>query len=177
MNLEALRYPIGRFNATENFNDYGVEHFINQISLLPNKLATLVSDMSQEQLDTPYRESGWTVRQVIHHIADSHMNSYIRFRLALTEDNPTIKPYAEEKWALLEDSCKAPIGWSLQLIDALHRRWVFMLRSMSERDFQKTFFHPESLKKLSLREVVAVYAWHGEHHYEHINQLKIRMGW
>ncbi|MGG0186626.1 YfiT family bacillithiol transferase [Bacillus rhizoplanae] len=170
-----LRYPIGHFTYEENITQDTIENWIGQIENLPIELTQAVKDLDKNQLDTPYRPGGWTVRQVVHHIADSHMNSYIRFKLALTENNPTIKPYMEEKWAELPDST-LPIDVSLSLLESLHTRWVTLLRSMKSNDLAKTFNHPESgSNKLGV--TVGLYAWHGRHHTAHITSLRDRLGW
>ena len=132
--------------------------------------------MSEQQLLTPYRDGGWTIAQVVHHLADSHLNSYIRFKLALTEDNPTIKPYDEAAWAMLADS-RMPIDSSLQLLESVHARWVTLLRSMKEADFARTYVHPEHGKTFTLWGVLGMYAWHGRHHTAHVTSLRSRMGW
>jgi uncharacterized damage-inducible protein DinB len=139
-------------------------------------MRTAVAGLSDEQLNTPYRPAGWTVRQVVHHVPESHMNSYVRFKLALTEEEPTIKPYFEDRWAQLDDANQAPVGLSLDLLDALHGRWVWFLRSLKDADFQRTFRHPE-LGTVSLDRNIALYAWHGRHHVAHITSLRERMGW
>jgi uncharacterized damage-inducible protein DinB len=139
-------------------------------------MRTAVAGLSDEQLNTPYRPEGWTVRQVVHHVPESHMNSYVRFKLALTEEEPTIKPYFEDRWAQLDDANQAPVGLSLDLLDALHGRWVWFLRSLKDADFQRTFRHPE-LGTVSLDRNIALYAWHGRHHVAHITSLRERMGW
>jgi hypothetical protein len=136
-----------------------------------------VAGLDQEQLDTPYRPGGWTVRQVVHHIGDSHINSIVRFKLALTEETPTIRPYDEALWAELPDSRTAPVDPSLALIDTLHARWVLLLRSMSEQDFERRFHHPEHDRTFTLARTLAMYAWHGQHHIAHITRLRERMGW
>jgi uncharacterized damage-inducible protein DinB len=171
-----LRYPIGPFQYDGPLTDEQRQHLIDQIEAAPGKLRAAVEGLSLDQLDTPYRPGGWTVRQVVHHLPDSHLNSYVRFRLALTEDEPTIKPYFEDRWAELDDARHAPIDISLALLDALHRRWVLLLRSLSERDFARTFSHPE-LGVVSLEKNVSLYAWHGRHHIAHITSLRERMGW
>ncbi|RZM24320.1 MAG: putative metal-dependent hydrolase, partial [Pedobacter sp.] len=151
--------------------------FIMEIEQLPNELKKEVNTLNKEQLDTQYRPEGWTVRQVVHHLADSHMNSYIRCKLALTEDSPTIKPYFEERWAELEDGKNAAIDSSLQLLEGLHLRWSALLKSLTEQDLTKTFVHPEHGKTIQLLEVVALYAHHGRHHLAQITELKKRKGW
>ncbi|KIL35674.1 metal-dependent hydrolase [Cohnella kolymensis] len=172
-----LSYPIGRFSYDGEVSAQPREQWINDIVMLPEQLAAAIEGLSSEQLDTPYRPEGWTVRQVTHHLADSHMNSFIRFKLALTEDQPTIKPYFEERWALLDDTTKAPPDLSIVLLNGLHERWVYLLRSMSEQDFSRTFFHPESQKLIPLDSILALYSWHGRHHTAHITRLRERMGW
>lgn len=174
---DLLRFPIGKFKIPESYSRGNFEAWIQQLMVLPKQLNKEVIDLNQEQLDTPYRPGGWTIRQVVHHLADSHLNSYCRFKLALTEDTPTIRPYYEERWAELEDGKHAPVEVSLQLLDALHKRWVYFLERMSEKDWEKRFFHPESKKEFELKTILALYAWHSEHHLQHIVQLKKRMGW
>lgn len=167
------RYPIGEFDLG-NFSDR-VEN-LRTIAELPAKVTAAVGGLTDEQLDTPYRDGGWTVRQTVHHIADSHMNSQIRFKLALTEDEvPTIKPYYEDRWAELGDS-KLPVDVSLKLIDAIHTRWSALLDSMSDQDFQKQFIHPET-GAWTLDGALALYAWHSKHHTGHITSLRERMRW
>src|SRR5579864_2201594 len=171
-----LRYPVGEFKFPDAVSaaDRGI--FIIQIAETPARLRAAVAGLSDQQLDTPYRPEGWTVRQVIHHVPDSHLNSYTRFKLALTEDVPTIKPYAEDLWAKLEDVRKTPIEVSLALLENLHERWVILLRSLSDQDFARKFRHPE-LGELTLGLNLGLYAWHGKHHVAHITTLRDRMGW
>ncbi|WP_170211459.1 YfiT family bacillithiol transferase [Cohnella abietis] len=171
------RYPIGRFTYEGKISADQRMQWIADISLLPTQLSTALEGLSEEQLDTPYRTYGWTVRQVAHHIADSHLNSFTRFKLALTEKQPTIKPYYEEQWALLPDSKQAPVVLSIALVTALHARWDYLLQAMREEDFARTFRHPESLKVLRLDEALGIYSWHGRHHVAHITSLRGRMGW
>jgi len=135
-----------------------------------------VTGLTEEQVDSPYRPGGWTVRQVVHHVPESHLNSYTRFKLAITEDEPTIKPYFEDRWAELDDARQAPIALSLDLLDALHGRWIWFLRSLKQEDFQRTFRHPE-IGVVSIDKNIALYAWHGQHHVAHITSLRKRMGW
>ncbi len=149
---------------------------IDQIAAAPVRMREAIARLSPAQLDTPYREGGWTVRQVVHHVPDSHLNSYIRFKLALTEDVPTIKPYDEARWAELSDTHSTPIKTSLAMLDALHDRWVRLLRSMSETDFQRQLRHPE-LGTMTLDTLLALYSWHGRHHVAHITSLRQRRGW
>lgn len=174
-NIEKLRFPIGKFEYDPN-NLY-LDTCIMTIETLPKKLKELVKGFSEEQLDTEYRPEGWTVRQVLHHLPDSHMNSYIRFKKGLTEDNPDISPYDEAAWAELSDTPNTPVQVSLDLLETLHQRWIILLKSLSAQDLERTVFHPEMKRKISLKELVVLYAWHSGHHYEHINQLKIRKGW
>ncbi|WP_028778190.1 YfiT family bacillithiol transferase [Shimazuella kribbensis] len=171
-----LRYPIGKFQKPAVFTDELREQFIQTLEQLPLSLRSAVEGLTDEMLDTPYREGGWTVRQVVHHLADSHLNSYTRFRLALTELSPTIRPYDEQKWADLTDAKHAPIGSSLAILDGLHQRWTTLLRSFSEEDWNKTFIHPD-LGAMSLDMATALYAWHSEHHVAHITLLTEREGW
>ncbi|AEI49401.1 YfiT family bacillithiol transferase [Runella slithyformis] len=175
--MESFSYPIGRFEYGKTYTIAETKSHIQTISALPSKLFNIVNPLSQAQLETPYRPEGWTVLQTVHHIADSHMNAYIRFKLALTEDNPFIKPYEEALWADLADGAGAPLDWSLQLLKYLHLRWVMLLNSLTEEDLQRTYFHPETKRVFPLQEVVAMYAWHSEHHYEHIHRLCLREGW
>jgi uncharacterized damage-inducible protein DinB len=171
-----LRYPIGQFSFSGTLSDKDRAVLIDEISATPEKMRDAVSGLTDEQRDTPYRPGGWTVRQVVHHVPESHLNSYIRFKLAITEDEPTIKPYFEDRWAQLPDALTAPIEPSLDLLDALHRRWVWFLRSLKDEDFDRTFQHPEQ-GVVSLNKNVALYAWHGRHHVAHITSLRERMGW
>ena len=173
--LDDLRYPIGRFSPAAG-SDPGIRGaHIESLRLLPQQFRDAVSGLSDAQLDTPYREGGWTVRQLVHHLADSHANSFIRFKLALTENWPTIKPYDEAAWARLADS-KLPIDGSLAFISALHQRWVVLLESMTDDDFLRGYNHPESGAQ-DLARALAIYAWHGRHHTAHITGLRARQGW
>ena len=175
--LIKLQYPIGKFQKPDQILPEHIEQWIESISELPVKLEQAVAGLQDEQLDVPYRDGGWTIRQVVHHLADSHINSYCRFRLALTEDNPVIRPYYEECWAELSDAKHAPIDSSIRLLIALHQRWVLLLKSLKSDDFQKTFYHPESKKTYVLDVNLGIYAWHGEHHVAHIVSLRNRMKW
>ena len=174
--MSDLRFPIGQYDRQAIPSDDDVRAAIVQIAETPRQLRTTAEGLTAEQLDTPYRPGGWTVRQVIHHVPDSHLNSYCRFKLALTEDEPTIKPYHEDRWALLSDSRSTPIDVSLTLLESLHDRWVVLLRSLESTDFQKTFRHPE-IGLFSLAQNACLYAWHGRHHTAHITSLRERMGW
>jgi uncharacterized damage-inducible protein DinB len=171
-----LRYPVGKFEFEGSLTAGDRQRFIDQIEETPARLREAVAGLSAEQLETPYRPGGWTVRQVVHHVPDSHLNSYVRFRLALTEDEPTIKPYEEHLWADLHDARSAPLELSLDLLDALHRRWVVLLRSLAYEDYSRAFKHPE-MGLVTLERNLALYAWHGRHHVAHITSLSERMGW
>jgi hypothetical protein len=171
-----LRYPIGRFDYKQTVEPAAIPALIDQVAALPAQLRGATGGLEQQQLDTPYREGGWTVRQTVHHVADSHMNSYIRLRLALTETEPTIRPYEQQLWAELHDARTAPVGVSLQLLDSLHARWVLLLKSLNPGDFSRTFRHPE-LGLIRLDTNLALYAWHGRHHTAHITDLRRREGW
>ncbi|MGE7870880.1 YfiT family bacillithiol transferase [Bacillus paramycoides] len=173
--MKDLRYPIGQFTYEGTITEEMIDKWIQEIEDLPNELTKAIKDLDQKQLDTPYRVGGWTVRQVVHHVVDSHMNSYIRFKLALTEKNPTIKPYKEEKWAELPDS-KLPVDVSLVMLDSLHKRWVNLLYSLETTDLEKTFNHPES-GETKLAAAIGLYAWHGLHHTAHITSLRKRLNW
>lgn len=173
--LDQLRYPVGRFSPVENTLNARAEH-IRMIGMLPKRLCSAIAGLNDAQLDTPYREGGWTVRQVVHHLADSHANSFVRFKLALTEDWPTIKPYDEKAWAELPDSKKLPLDSSLSFITGMHERWVALLEGMSESDFQRGYVHPERGKQ-DLATALAIYAWHCRHHTAHITALRARNNW
>lgn len=175
--LEKLKYPIGQFQGYEMPSPEVIARDIEVISAFPGKLKKEVSHLTEEQLETPYRPGGWTIRQVAHHCADSHMNALARFKLALTEENPTIKPYLEDRWAELTDSKSMPIEPGLLLLEGLHQRWVAILKAMTEPDYQKTFFHPEHNKEFRLGELISHYAWHCAHHLAHVTELKKRKGW
>jgi len=171
-----LRYPVGPFKFEGTLSPEQRLILIDQIAATPDKMRAAVAGLSEEQLDTPYRPEGWTVRQVVHHVPDSHLNSYVRFKLALTEEHPTIRAYDENLWANTDDARTAPVEISLDLLEALHRRWVLFLRSFEDKDFSRTFNHPE-LGSVSVDKNVALYAWHGRHHVAHITSLRERMGW
>ncbi len=168
METEIQKYPVGRFEWPENLSSDEINQYIREIEQLPERVRKTVEDLTDTQLKTCYRKGGWTVRQVVHHLADSHMNSYIRFKLALTEDNPTIKPYLEASWAELEDGRDAPVDISLDILESVHKRMVLMLRSMTDEQLKRTFFHPETNRSHELENVIALYAWHGRHHLAHI---------
>lgn len=172
-----LRYPIGQFECPDVITENQKDQWISVLEHFPTRLEALVNELSDEQLNTPYREGGWTIRQVVHHCSDSHHHSYIRFKWALTEDHPTIKAYNEANWAELFDSKTSPIDISILHLKAVHAKLVNLLKGLSDTDLERTFFHPESQKTIVLRENIGIYAWHCNHHYEHINQLLIRKGW
>ncbi len=175
--LHELKYPIGLPNLPKKITLIEINEWINVLAHFPERLENLVSNLTNEQLDTPYRDGGWTIRQVVHHCADSHHNSYTRFKWTLTENAPTIKAYYEDRWAELDDSKFGPIEFSLNSLKALHAKWVYFLKSLSETDLDQYFIHPEGNEKVSLRENIGIYAWHCNHHYAHIEQLLIRREW
>jgi DinB family protein len=175
--MDDLSYPIGRFAPPASGLDPAErERLIVQIEDTPRQLRQAVDGLTPEQVETPYRPGGWTVRQVVHHLPDSHMNSYVRFRLALTEDEPLIRPYHEDRWAELPDSRTAPLEVSLSLLDALHVRWGLVLRAITPEQWKRTLRHPEQ-GVVGLDRNLALYAWHGRHHVAHVTSLRARMGW
>lgn len=171
-----LRYPIGRLDRKMALTTDERQAALNAIATTPRSLRQAVAGLSDSQLDTPYRPGGWTVRQVVHHVADSHLNAYARFRLALTEQNPTIKPYDEAKWAELSDARTLPVAISLSLLDAMHDRWVTLLRSMADDDYQRGLTHPDN-GPMTVDSLLNMYAWHGRHHTAHVTALRERMKW
>ncbi len=171
-----LRYPIGRFTRPGPLTPADRARLIDEIAHAPGALRQAVDGLDDRRLDTPYRPGGWTVRQVVHHLPDSHLNAYTRFKLGLTEDAPTIRPYDESAWAELPEARAAPIGISLDLLDALHIRWVMMLRGLHQTAFARRILHPES-GEMSLDVLLALYAWHGRHHVAHVTALRAREGW
>ena len=174
--MNDLRYPIGKFSYAGPLSNDQKASYIGEIAQTPAKLRAAVKGLSPEQLDTPYRPGGWTVRQLAHHVPDSHMNAYVRFKLALTEENPTIKPYEEARWAELADTKTTPVEVSLTLLESLHDRWVRLLRDLSPTDWHRTFQHPE-LGAMTLEKTLGLYEWHGRHHVAHITALRERNGW
>jgi hypothetical protein len=174
---EDLRYPIGHFRYEGEPDQRRREQWIEEIAATPANLRAVVAGLSPHQLDTPYRDKGWTVRQVVHHLPDSHLNAYTRIKLALTEDVPVIKPYEEALWAELPDGRAAPIELSLNLLESLHHRWVLLLRQLTPADFRRRFVHPQHGRPIELQETLALYAWHGRHHVAHIASLRRRMAW
>jgi uncharacterized damage-inducible protein DinB len=171
-----LQYPIGKFAVPTDVPALLRSQWIEEIAQTPARLRGAADGLKDDQLGTPYRPGGWTIRQVVHHVPDSHMNAYVRFKLALTEDTPTIKLYAENLWAELEDGRGAALEVSLSLLETLHRRWALLLRSLREEDWSRTFRHPE-LGVRRLDQTLALYAWHGRHHTAHITTLRQRKGW
>jgi hypothetical protein len=174
--MEDLKYPIGRLVRPERMTAEEHQAAIATIAATPAKLRAAVAGLTDAQLDTPYRPDGWTVRQVVHHVPDSHMNAYIRFKLGLTEDEPTIRPYQEDRWARLPEAISGPVEGSLALLETLHERWVAALRAMTEDDWARPYRHPETGAH-RLDALLAVYAWHGPHHVAHITSLRERQGW
>jgi uncharacterized damage-inducible protein DinB len=171
-------YPIGTFSLKDvTVAPEERAGLITAIAELPAQFRNAVQGLSEAQFDTPYRQGGWTLRQLVHHVPDSHLNAYVRFKLALTEENPTIKPYEEARWAELPDTAGTQIGVSLVLLEALHRRWVVLLKSMTDEQWSRTYFHPDHQASLRLDAILAMYAWHGKHHTAHITRLRERMGW
>ncbi len=177
MDLEQLKYPIGKYAPPNPITPEHHYAWIQELVLAPGRFREAARAMSETQLDTPYREGGWTVRQLLHHVPDSHMNAYIRFKWTLTEEKPTIKAYHEDRWAKLEDSRVVPVELSLSLLESLHNRWVALLKVLTPEDFKKLYVHPQYGTEFSLERVLGLYAWHGKHHLAHIVNLKERMKW
>ena len=174
--LYDLKYPVGRFEWRGDSTPDERSAWIDSIAATPARLREALDGLDDSQLDTPYRHGGWTVRQVAHHVPDSHMNAYIRFKFALTETDPLIKPYDESAWANLADTASVPVNTSVALLDGLHLRWVAVLRSMSSGDWRRSYVHPE-MGKVTLDRAAGLYAWHGRHHIAHITGLRTRRGW
>lgn len=174
--MKDLQYPIGKYQP-QPFSAKQLQQWISDIKYLPNQLENSVINLDEHQLETPYRTDGWTVKQLVHHVADSHMNAYIRFKLGLTENNPVIKPYDEAAWALLNDTNILPINISLTLLFALHTRWVVILQNIKEDEWNRTVFHPEQNKEITLWHLLGMYAWHSLHHTAHITALRQRLNW
>lgn len=173
-----LRYPIGQPVLPDETLDRGARTaYMAQLATLSDQLRATVAGLTPEQLDRPYRPGGWTVRQVVHHLPDSHLNCYTRFKLALTEDNPTVRPYEEQEWAELPDVVATPVAVSLALLESLHIRWVKLLRNLSEAQWARTFYHPGTQRTFTLDQALVLYAWHGRHHLAHITELRKREQW
>jgi hypothetical protein len=168
------QYPVGRFQAPKSLSPADRVHLIDSIASAPDRMREAATGLSPLELDTPYREGGWTARQVIHHVPESHMNAYIRFKLALTEDKPVVKPYDEAAWAKLNDIGQTPVELSLALMDSLHQRWVILMRGMSDAEWQRQFIQPEFGVSRTLELTLAVYAWHGDHHVAHVQSVRRR---
>ncbi|EOR95803.1 hypothetical protein ADIARSV_1116 [Arcticibacter svalbardensis MN12-7] len=177
MSLEQWTYPIGREEKSEKFSEELISNSISAIQALPGWLDVVIQNLDEHQLNTSYRPGGWTIIQVIHHLADSHMNAYIRLKLALTEDNPVIKPYDEKLWAELPDVKLVPVNVSITLLHALHIRWVQTLLSLEPSEWERSYYHPQSKETMTLWEMTAKYAWHSRHHMEQIRGLRDRMDW
>lgn len=175
--MEELRFPIGKYTKPEVIDFKIYKEYIGDIQSFPIQLKEAVENLSDLQLDTPYRHDGWTIRQVVHHCADSHMNSFIRFKLALTEDKPVIKPYFEDRWAELGESKFMPLEASLKIIEGVHERWVVLLKSLSESEMKRTLIHPEHGTEISIEENAGIYSWHCRHHLAHIKNLIKVKGW
>ena len=175
--MEHLKYPIGKVVIPSEIKKENIESWIVTIEEFPARLEKLVNNLTEQQLDTPYRDGGWTIRQVVHHCSDSHHNSYTRFKWTLTEDKPVIKAYYEDRWAELNDTKEGPIYLSINTLKALHAKWVYFLRLLSSEDLEKYFIHPDGNEKVTLKENIGIYAWHCNHHYAHIENLIKKMGW
>ncbi len=177
-NLEQLKYPIGKFTCPATITEAHIKDWTQVLEQFPNRLEALVSLLSDEQLNTPYRPDGWTVRQVVHHVSDSHHHSYTRIKWALTEDQPTIKAYYEDRWAKVFDyGSDIPIQPSLRYLSALHAKLVFLIKGLSDEDLRRTYIHPDGNRIVSLKEHIGTYAWHSNHHYAHVKNLVDRMNW
>ena len=177
MNIEKLKYPIGKCNFIENASEETWQSWIHDLATLPGRLESALITLNKEQINTPYRPEGWTVKQVVHHMADSHMHAYCRIKLSLTEDSPTIKPYNESAWAKMEDYQYLPISLSLDILRGLHPRMVYLFKHMTDVERKKTYVHPEYGNKYTMESVLALYAWHSNHHLAHITALKERNDW
>lgn len=171
-----LRYPIGKY-IPGPYSEKLKEEWLADIKFLPNALEAAIQNLNEKQIHSPYREGGWTVHQLVHHVADSHMNAYIRFKLGMTEDNPTINAYDENLWAMHADVANLPVNISITLLFALHNRWHVFLKSLSQSDFERTVFHPEHKRQFTLWYLLGSYSWHGRHHTAHVTSLRERMGW
>ena len=172
-----LSYPIGEFSFNQSAGEKEIKQWISEIEKFPSQIRVAVEELYEQQMNTPYRDGGWTIKQVVHHTADSHMNAYIRIKLALTEDRPTIKPYNEKQWAEMDDAKNLPVEYSLLILDSVHARLVYVLKNLSAHDLERTVFHPESKKEMSIKFLIALYAWHGKHHCAHITELRKRHNW
>ena len=174
--MDNQQYPIGKY-VEQPFSEKQLQEWLNDIRFLPENLEHAVLNLDEAQLETPYRDGGWTVKQLVHHVADSHMNAYIRFKLGLSEENPTIKPYNQDAWAQMPDTKNLPINLSFTILHAMHRRWYEILINISTEQWNRTGVHPEYNKQMTLWYLLGMYAWHSRHHTAHINSLRERMGW
>ena len=174
--MDNQQYPIGKY-VEQPFSEKQLQEWLNDIRFLPENLEHAVLNLDEAQLETPYREGGWTVKQLVHHVADSHMNAYIRFKLGLSEDNPMIKPYNQDAWAQMPDTKNLPINLSFTILHAVHRRWYEILINITPEQWNRTVVHPEYNKQMTLWYLLGMYAWHSRHHTAHINSLRERMGW
>ena len=174
--MDNQQYPIGKY-VEQPFSEKQLQEWLNDIRFLPENLEHAVLNLDEAQLETPYRDGGWTVKQLVHHVADSHMNAYIRFKLGLSEENPTIKPYNQDAWAQMPDTKNLPINLSFTILHAVHRRWYEILINISTEQWNRTVVHPEYNKQMTLWYLLGMYAWHSRHHTAHINSLRERMGW
>ncbi|GAA4462254.1 bacillithiol transferase BstA [Nemorincola caseinilytica] len=175
--LEQLRYPIGRYEKPAAFDAAQLPEWLGVLRALPSWMDACIENLDEQQLHTPYRPGGWTIQQVVHHVADSHLNAYIRLKLALTEDNPTVAPYDENAWATLPDVEAVPVNVSVTMLHTIHRRLVAVLERLSPADMERTYFHPQHQRTFPIWELIALYVWHSRHHTGHIQQLRDRMGW
>ncbi len=175
--LEHLKYPIGKFNAKAFSSDTDLNQAIEDIAGLPVEFEKAINSLSNEQLDTPYRPGGWTIKQLVHHVVDSHINAYVRMKIALTEKDPTIRPYEEGEWAKLEDTATTPVKISLDMLSLLHKRWVNLIRSLDSTQLTKKYYHPGDKEWVNLKTMIGMYAWHGNHHLAHVTELIKREGW
>ncbi len=174
--MDDLRFPIGKY-IEQPYSDEKLQEWLLDIQYLPHHLENAILNLDEHQLETPYRPGGWTVKQLVHHVADSHMNSYIRFKLGLSEDNPTIKPYNQDAWAIMPDANNLPTNISITLLFSLHKRWSELLSSLSADQWNRTVYHPEYKKQMTLWYLLGLYAWHSKHHVAHIIELRKRMAW
>ncbi len=175
--LEELKYPIGKYQRPETHTPELRKDWIAVLQVLPSWMDACIENLDEAQLHTPYRDGGWTIQQVIHHVADSHMNAYVRLKLALTEDNPTVKPYDEAAWAEMIDTQVVPVNISVTMLHAMHRRMVALLQRLEPEQWERTYFHPEHNRNVPIWDMVAMYAWHSKHHTAHITRLRDRMNW
>ena len=175
--IEELKYPVGRYQKPATYEQQDIKEWMSVLAALPSWMDACIENLDQYQLATAYREGGWTVQQVVHHVADSHMNAYIRLKLALTEENPVIKPYAEQLWAELADNKFVPVNVSVTMLQTIHRRMLAVLEHMQPHEWERCYFHPEHQRNVPIWEMVAMYAWHSTHHTEHIRRLRERENW